>query len=742
MAPRTRSLALLAAVLAAPLALRAGLLVRDGITPGLIDLRGLTGDLAVGLAAAAGLGLLMRWSRIAVGSVLGVWTLLCYANYEHVVALDANAALAYAAYLADPTFLGGSAAVSAPLGMLALFAAVAVLGALALRGGRSNLARGSVAAAALGLFALQWLWPEDPAALRWRQHNVLIENARGLAPRPDRGVPSARGPRPPVPSEPRGGLAGEPRIALDQTGRNVLLLVVEGVSGAHLRSVASAQGRGTSYDMPNLSQVAREGLTWTNFVALQRQTNRGMYALLCGDLPLLSTGPPRMSEYAAYGGSDCLPSVLADAGYETVFLQAAPLAFMMKDQFMPRAGFARSIGVEYFDRAYSRSRWGVDDLAFLERSVDMIRDLQARGGPWFLTLLTSGTHHPFNVPQDFVGGGEPGSHAHAAHYLDRAVGRFLELIQQAGVLRDSLVLITSDESAGLRDGDDPTRGLAQSWGVAIALTPEGTLAMVDEPYSQLDVPVSILDYLGLRERAGEFRGRSLFRSDPSPRDIAFANTYLRTVGGVSAADRFYLCDEDLVQCTSWPVDRSRLFAAPGARDDRVRADEIGFLREAVAESRAPLAAAPSGEFVLMRPGRVRLAPDSRSLQWIFGGQNFAVPRETRLEVEVELALHGAPGRASLIHDFASEGTRFLVRRLPLETGDRMRIAYSFSTNEALRTAVVRLWTDPGVRPTPGLELEVVEARVRLVPDPAPPGGHPGEVEIRRFDLRRPGTSGP
>jgi len=32
-----------------------------------------------------------------------------------------------------------------------------------------------------------------------------------------------------------------------------------------------------------------------------------------------------------------------------------------------------------------------------------------------------------------------------------------------------------------------------------------------------------------------------------------------------------------------------------------------------------------------------------------------------------------------------------------------------------------------IRPTPGLELEVVEARVRFVPDSAPPDGHSSEV---------------
>ncbi len=278
----------------------------------------------------------------------------------------------------------------------------------------------------------------------------------------------------------------------------MLLLVVEGVSGAHLRWIAEKQGRESSYEMPNLSRLAREGVAFTNFVSLQRQTNRGMYAILCGDLPLLGTGPPRMSEYAVQGGAPCVPSVLADAGYQTAFLQAAPLPFMMKDQFMQRAGFGRVLGVEFFDRAYSRSEWGVDDLAFVEQSLGLIHSLRASGGPWFLTLLTSGTHHPFNVPRGFSGVGEPGSHAYASQYLDLAVGRFIALIASTGLLRDTLLLVTSDESAGLREGDETWRGLAQSWGFAVAITPEGDRFEVDDAYSQLDLAVSILDYLGLR----------------------------------------------------------------------------------------------------------------------------------------------------------------------------------------------------------------------------------------------------
>ncbi len=65
----------------------------------------------------------------------------------------------------------------------------------------------------------------------------------------------------------------------------------------------------------------------------------------------------------------------------------------------------------------------------------------------------------------------------------------------------------------------------------------------------------------------------------------------------------------------------------------------------------------------------------------------------------------------------------------------MRIAYAYATTDAMRTAVVRLWTSPQIPPSPGLELEVLEARVKLVADPAP--SDPGKVVIRRYERLRP-----
>ena len=53
--------------------------------------------------------------------------------------------------------------------------------------------------------------------------------------------------------------------------------------------------------MPRLDDLARGNLSFTHFFTLQRKTNRGVYALLCGDLPNLAGGLPKMSAYPEDG---------------------------------------------------------------------------------------------------------------------------------------------------------------------------------------------------------------------------------------------------------------------------------------------------------------------------------------------------------------------------------------------------------------------------------------------------------
>jgi phosphoglycerol transferase MdoB-like AlkP superfamily enzyme len=107
-------------------------------------------------------------------------------------------------------------------------------------------------------------------------------------------------------------------------------------------------------------------------------------------------------------------------------VQAAPLAFMFKDRFMKNIGFQRVVGDTWFKQDYAGNRWGVDDRTFFQQSRQLIEALREQPGPWFATMLTVGTHHPYVVPRQsqFVKGDD--KFANATEWLDVAIGEFLD----------------------------------------------------------------------------------------------------------------------------------------------------------------------------------------------------------------------------------------------------------------------------------------------------------------------------
>ncbi|MFQ5513964.1 MAG: LTA synthase family protein [Myxococcota bacterium] len=704
------------------------LVLESGSPPQLPDLRGLLSDTALALLVAWPASLLRGRLRAIGGALVLLWSLLFYGNYEHIRALGSAVSLAYAAFLRDPVFLRGSAlAVSSPGLLLALV--VLPLGWLWLAHQQRRSATRELGFLAAPLWLLLWLWPVDPALLSWRQSSFVAENVSWLLSPELRAAPGALARRE------SGDLSGTPRLAsrARPQARNVLLVLLEAVSGAYLDGLAEFHGVTSSIRMPQLDAIARQGLSYASFVSHQRQTNRGEYALLCGDYPKLVTAAPKMSEYLVTGGVECLPAVLSKAGYQTIYLQAAPLAFMFKDQFMQRIGFDRVHGEEFFERSYARSQWGVDDRAYLEQSLEMIDALREQPDPWFLVLLSVGTHHPYTVPHSF----QSTKHASrslgwAIEYLDRAVAEFIEALERQGVLDDTLVLIASDESAGVPIGvDDVTKLLTQNWSVLIALSPDAPGQRIDAPYMQIDLPLSILDYLGLEETARGFPGRSVFRRYESSRTLYFANTYARMIGALDPLSRLYLCDEGFAACRKYTLPKRRLFS-PERRRLPLADGETRFLKQAAAASRwVPRGQAREREFRLIAESVAPVLPLPHA-QFVFGGQFLTTQPGTRIEVDLDIEVRGGVGRVHLEHDLIANQARLYRRRISdLRAGDRVRLRYAYDAPESLERIECRLWAEQHA--AHGLELIFHSARMRLLPGALEVRGERGRLEEIEFE---------
>jgi hypothetical protein len=249
--------------------------------------------------------------------------------------------------------------------------------------------------------------------------------------------------------------------------------------------------------------------------------------MLSGDYSKLNLFTPKIYEYLKLPKKErsrCIAEVLSNAGYRTAFLQASDLSYMSKDQFMPAAGFDTVSGSEYFTYSHVPFGWGPDDKAFLEQAFFFIEDFYRKDDPWFISLLTVGTHHPYAVTDKFAQK-YPSRKTAAVAYLDEALDTFYQNLKTSGILEDTLVLFVCDESHGVTG-----HPYGRYWGLAVAHAPESKGTINPGVYGLIHVPYSILDYLGIANKRDPFQEISFFRKPAGDRTILYENGMSRKKG--------------------------------------------------------------------------------------------------------------------------------------------------------------------------------------------------------------------
>ncbi len=692
---------LLGVLLIAPWGFRLMLLTTTHGWQGGTLVRGFLADLVVALAVLPVVVWLQRRSRWIAVAAVGVWCLVHAANDEHIRVLGAMANFENLRYLADSTFLKGSAQGLLRPTVVILSLVSVVMVAVRARGPVGSGPRHWLLVVALGLLLSSWPTQSDDAP--WQQENVVLSGLIDLAGQSRLSFPSETHPGRLDVHAP--DLGGVPRIPLGHPGTNVLLIMLEGISGGHLPSVAGVSGIEPPASLRGLDELATaQHQVFSRFVAQQRQTSRGQYALLCGDAPAFSGRRTRMAEVAmAEGDAPCLPNALATLGYQTVYLQAAPLAFQRKNQFMPKAGFRRALGADSFGDHPNRTPWGVDDATLFARAADLIDELEHERAPWFVTLLTVGTHHPFLVPGAPKEYDTERAFSHAATYLDDALAGFLATLDRRGISDRTLIIVTSDESGGLglggshqsaRRSHAATKALHQAWGLLSIRTPEGDGQRVDELFGQSDLALSVLDYLGQPPDAYPFGGRSVFRRYRAPRPVAFANTYLKRTGAFFGDDQLVVCNRLGQACMTHALEGG--FGRLGNEIIDTDPSQLAWLRSAIdAPSRLAIAAtnhAPRWWSPLFEAGSLSVVEDSEAM--LEGRFRFAA--RSRVTVTVEATFSGNTP-ATFLHQLQLDGGgRYQVDFPALIDGDQLVLRYVVLTTgvSSTQAAVTASLTGP------------------------------------------------
>jgi phosphoglycerol transferase MdoB-like AlkP superfamily enzyme len=667
---------------------------------------------------------LPRWggTGLAVTLVM-LFAAFAYGNLEHILANDANVDPGNLKFLNDETFRQGSAvAISHPILMsigLVLTLFLAVLGAL--RPAPAPLTRPAMGVLA-GLLIMQWL-PFHGATAAWAQDNFMLGILRMVG--SDRAqATSAVADEQAQPADLSGERILKPLTETrpDLKTPNILVIMLEGLSGMNVPLVAQRHGVKLPGVMKNISTLAAKNVAVTHVISHQRQTDRGEYSIICGDLPKLSRDTPRMSDFAVHGAdTQCLPAYLARQGYQTLYLQPAPMAFMMKDQFMEKAGFERSLGADYFAKGYAKGGWGIDDRGFFEQSLTAIKEMDAKKEPWMATLMTVGTHHPFVVPKNFRK--KPGEKpfTRALRYTDRHLNQMLARMKREGMLKNTIVVITSDESRGITEKyKGVTRAISQNWGLMVMLLPDGQTALIDhEIYGQQDLAITLLDYAGLYTPEAQVTGRSMFRRYATPRVHAFANIFKRKAYLYEPDGRLTSCKENYTQCSAYTRDDDKLFG-PGWTEADADPVTVQTLRRMVSQSarkRGAPKALNRSKLVHQNTGIINLEEASRRM-YLIGGQFLYAPPGKRLRVDLDIEIDGEGSAVELGGELNIEyKDRFKFPANPIfQDGDRLELSFWYEQPGPLKRVDVEFFVRK-LTPVPSRAI-IRKAEARFV-DEAP-----------------------
>jgi len=297
---------------------------------------------------------------------------------------------------------------------------------------------------------------------------------------------------------------------------NVILLFVEALDRRHLRRTVNGV-RVT----PFLDRLFDDSVVFEGFHSNGAQTFHGLFSSLCSALPrhgVAATKARYANDYL------CLPSLLKRAGYrnEMVIGQNRDRNHSRLGLFMARNGLDELLDERDFPPDAPRMGLGVTDGALFDRLVERIRGLRAAGRPWFLTTLTTGTHHPFAVPDAHPDvkalRAQSDRYLPALRYADLALEGFFATLQRDGLLRDTVVLVLGDHGRHESlDAGEIAQHAAGHFMSPLAVWVDPSLRapaayrprVVPGLASQVDLAPTILGLAGLSPRVSSFVGLDL-----------------------------------------------------------------------------------------------------------------------------------------------------------------------------------------------------------------------------------------
>lgn len=257
-------------------------------------------------------------------------------------------------------------------------------------------------------------------------------------------------------------------------GRNVIAIHAESIQQFTMDTTFNGEEV-----TPNLNRLASEGLYFSNFYAQESvgTSSDTEFTLLTSLMPATS-GTVAVS----YWDRDYSTSLkyLKDMGYYNFSMHANNGTFWNRNMIHPKYGYDRFF---YFTKDYeitteNKLGMGLSDKSFFSQSVPKIKEISENNQNFYGTMIMLTNHTPFDAASEvdfdvdykydkideetgehitasapFMEGTTLGDYFKTVHYADEAIGEFINQLDEAGLLENTVIVIYGDHDAKIKKSE-------------------------------------------------------------------------------------------------------------------------------------------------------------------------------------------------------------------------------------------------------------------------------------------------
>ncbi len=290
---------------------------------------------------------------------------------------------------------------------------------------------------------------------------------------------------------------------------------------------------------PFMDKLADQSLMAENAYTVVPHTSKAITAVNCGVNPNLIRA---ITEAEPDGiPARCLPELLTDKGYDSVFFQSATEDFENRRQIAKNFGYEEFYPLEALPKeGYEQANYfGYEDDIMLEPSKKWLEGQKKTGKPFVAEYLTVTVHHDYQTPgrygfEEFAEEDEFNRYLNTIRYQDHFLENLINQYKEMGLYEDTIFVLYGDHGEGFGEhGRRQHDNTIYEEGIKIPLLIHDPQRFqkgmrVIPPANQLDVMPTVIDLLGYNVGGGTYPGSSLVRPLPMDRAVYASCFYDRT----------------------------------------------------------------------------------------------------------------------------------------------------------------------------------------------------------------------